>query len=440
MSRRISGAIALIVVALAAVATTLVLLEGLASVVVAAGLLLGSSGRLAQERYARYDPDLGWSSLPDIVIPDMYGPGVGLHTNALGFRGRVLPSPAPPPDKVRVVCSGDSFTFGYGVDDDDAWCAQLGRLDPRLEPINMGQGGYGVDQAFLWYRRDGARLAPALHLFAFIDGDFERMRTPRFLDYGKPTLALRNGTLAVENVPAPHRPFWMPPVRVLDVVKRTKSYELVDRLRQRFVGTPSALPAMTEPPATAARTALADVALAVFHELRTIAARHGGALVLVYLPTATDCRLPLGTPTGLDWWRSIGPRARSASFEVVDLSDDCRRLPASELDGLFFPEGALQYYGAAGHYTTAGNRFVANTLIAKLRPLIAAAAAHRPDYEPIPVGNAEARGERSPSESRRRSRDRGGVASGYAAQGGGEHAARSRVPYAAAGVPYWDRL
>lgn len=374
MGRRITVAVALITVALAGVVLMLVLLEGLASLAITAGLLFGSSGRLAQERYARYDPDLGWASLPHVAIPEMYGPGAALHTNGLGFRGRDEPNVTPPPGKVRIICSGDSFTFGYGVDDEQAWCALLSRLDPRLESLNLGQGGYGVDQAFLWYRRDGARFAPALHVFAFMDGDFERMRSARFLDYGKPTLALRNGKLQVEHVPAPRRPFWVPPVRVLNIVKRSKSYELVDRLARRFGGTPPASPPTVEPSDAASRSELEDVALAVFRALRASAAGHGGALVLVYLPTLPDCHLPLGTPSGLDWWKTIGPRARAEDFRVVDLSDDCRRLPAGELDALFFPEGAIQYYGAVGHYTEAGNRFVAKALLAELRPLIDAAA------------------------------------------------------------------
>ena len=189
---RFFAALALVVV----VAAGLALVEGVASLLISAGLLFGSSGRLAQERYARYDPDLGWVSKPNVAIPDMYGPGADLHTTSQGFRGTVDPGPTPPPGKTRVVCSGDSFTFGYGVGDDFTWCAGLAKLDPRLETINMGQGGYGVDQAFLWYRRDGAALAPAIHIFAFIDGDFERTRGARFLDFGKPTLALRGGTLA----------------------------------------------------------------------------------------------------------------------------------------------------------------------------------------------------------------------------------------------------
>ncbi|MCC6847886.1 MAG: hypothetical protein IT294_05245 [Deltaproteobacteria bacterium] len=354
--------------AVAAAVAALVVVEGLASLAISAGLFFGPSGHVALDRFARYDPELGWAGVPNVALPDLYGPGVGFHTNAHGFRGRVDPAPAPPAGKTRIVCSGDSFTLGPGVADDATWCALLASLDPRLESVNMGQGGYGVDQAFLWYRRDGAALAPAVHLFAFIDGDFERMRSARFLgDYGKPTLAVRDGALVVEHVPAWRRPFWMPTVRVREIVKRTKTYELAERLGRRL-SSGAAGPAVD--PADRAR--VVDVALAVFAELRAIAEKRGGTLVLVYLPTLFDCRLPATAPSGLAWWPAIGPRAAGAGFRVVDLSAACRRLPAAEQDALFFPEGALQFYAAAGHYTAAGNRFVAEALHRELAPVLAA--------------------------------------------------------------------
>ncbi|MCC6763061.1 MAG: hypothetical protein IT293_00215 [Deltaproteobacteria bacterium] len=366
MVQRLLVVVVAFVAALAAVA----LVEGLASLAISAGLFFGSSGHVALDRFARYDPALGWASVPNVALPDLYGPGVGFHTNTHGFRGRVDPAPAPPPGKTRVVCSGDSFTLGPGVADDATWCALLASLDPRLETVNMGQGGYGVDQAFLWYRRDGAALAPAVHLFAFIDADFERMRSTRFLgDYGKPTLAVRDGALVVEHVPAWRRPFWMPTVRVREIVKRTKTYELVDRIGRRL--SPQTAPPAVDP---AERDRVVDAALAVFAELRATAEKRGGTLVLVYLPTAFDCRLPVAAPSGLAWWPTIGPRAAAAGFRIVDLSPTCRRLPAAEQDALFFPEGVVRFYAAAGHYTAAGNRFVAEALRRELAPVLDAAA------------------------------------------------------------------
>ena len=366
MARRLLAAVVLFAVVIVGVA----LVEGLASLAICAGLFFGSSGHVELDRFTRYDADLGWVSVPNVAISDMYGPGADLHTTSEGFRGRVGPRAAPLPGEVRVVCSGDSFTFGHGVGDDATWCAQLAHLDPRLDAVNMGQGGYGVDQAFLWYRRDGARLAPALHLFAFIDADFERMRSARFLDdYGKPTLAVRDGALVVEHVPAWRRPFWMPTVRVREIVKRTKLYELTTRLRAK-AGVPA-----TPDVASEERTHVVDAALAVFDELRAIAARNGGELVLVYLPTAFDCRLPPSAPSGLTWWPLIGPRARAAGFRVVDLSADCRHRPAAEQDALFIPEGVVPFYAAVGHYTVAGNRFVAEALRRELTPFVDAARA-----------------------------------------------------------------
>ena len=132
----------------------LTLIEGLASLVITAGLYFGPSSRFAQDQYSRYDPELGWVALPNVALPDMWGPGIGLYTDSNGFRGRTETPVAPPADKVRVMCSGDSFTFGSGVADEATWCAQLAARDPRIEAINLGQGGYGVDQAFLRFRRD----------------------------------------------------------------------------------------------------------------------------------------------------------------------------------------------------------------------------------------------------------------------------------------------
>ena len=61
-------------------------------------------------------------------------------------------------------------------------------LDPRLETLNMGQGGYGVDQAYLWYKRDAAKFEHQVHLLAFITDDFVRMQSDRFRGYGKPVI------------------------------------------------------------------------------------------------------------------------------------------------------------------------------------------------------------------------------------------------------------
>jgi lysophospholipase L1-like esterase len=67
-------------------------------------------------------------------------------TNALGFRDPRLPGPKPA-GTVRVVVLGDSFTQGYGVEEEEAYPRRLERLlnqrrpGTRHEVINLGVPG-----------------------------------------------------------------------------------------------------------------------------------------------------------------------------------------------------------------------------------------------------------------------------------------------------------
>jgi len=122
----------------------LVVIEGLASYLLFTRDALITTP-LAERLHTQYDPDLGWVNIPDINIPDMYGPGISLRTNSQGFRNDYNFDKSIPAGKKRIICSGDSFTLGYGVDNQHTWCQQLAALDNRIETVNMAQGGYGLD-------------------------------------------------------------------------------------------------------------------------------------------------------------------------------------------------------------------------------------------------------------------------------------------------------
>ena len=93
----------------------------------------------------------GWSG--DVTVE---GRTVTVHLNGLGLRS---PEIGPRrPGELRVLCLGDSFVFGYGVADDEAFPEVLrGLLADRLErPVvvgNAGVPGYGtVEQALCLQR------------------------------------------------------------------------------------------------------------------------------------------------------------------------------------------------------------------------------------------------------------------------------------------------
>ncbi|MDJ0847141.1 MAG: hypothetical protein QNK04_02045 [Myxococcota bacterium] len=343
---------------LLAVTALLFLFEGLASFALfAEALVTGEPEVVAERRHTRYDAGLGWVNEPGFHDADFYGPGRALSINAQGFRGTRDVTPKPAPDRPRVVCSGDSFTLGYGVGDADTWCARLETTVQGVEAVNMGQGGYGIGQSYLWYRRDGAGLRPRVHLFAFITADFGRMLSESFLGYGKPVVRVRAGELAIENVPVPRGSY-----RVPWLVSRREAFASLRSVAflRRVLGR-EAFPAPSDP------TELPRVATSIFAELARINGAQGTELVLVYLPMRGDA----GGGRDGRIARFVRKAAKNHGLELVDLVDEAERLPPERRRALFLAPGAVPYPGASGHLSREGNRWVAGRLATTVRGALA---------------------------------------------------------------------
>ena len=162
------------------------------------------SGGILEQRHCEYDRDLGWMHRPNVAIEGLYEPGTRFTTNSQRLRATRDYTREVPADRYRVVCLGDSFTMGYGVDDAETFPAQLEANSDRLEVINMGMGAFGIDQDYLWYLRDGERFETDLLLLLVVLDDFDRMTTNKFSGlFPKPLLDVRDGDLVVDNVPVP---------------------------------------------------------------------------------------------------------------------------------------------------------------------------------------------------------------------------------------------
>ncbi len=344
--------------AVGATVVAIVLLEGVAGLVHFAWAVKTRSRPVVAERaYTEYDSELGWVSRKGVQIEDFYGPGRALSTNSRGFRGTREVSDLVPEGRIRVVCSGDSFTLGYGVGDRDTWCARLEEIDPRLETVNMGQGGYGIDQAFLWYQRESAQLEHDIQLFGFIHEDFLRMGSDRFAGYGKPVLALRGEELVVENVPVPRAAYlWPWLVRNEALLDESRILAGLRALYRRASDLPVG-------PRTDNFPRLAGLALAAFERARARNREKGSELVLLYLPTRPDF-----IPNPRDAWRAwMANETRRREMILIDLVPLLRRLSLKQVADFFIEEGELNYLGAVGHYTEAGNRWVAEQVYQKLK-------------------------------------------------------------------------
>lgn len=340
---------------LLAVAAILVFLEGLASLIIFFRSV--SAQPIAERSHTQYDPELGWVNRPQTYIEDMYGPGLDLTINAQGFRHQTDLSPAAPDAQLRLICSGDSFTLGYGVSDEQTWCHLLETLDDRLQSVNMGQGGYGVDQAFLWYKRDGLKLDHNIHLFTFITADFDRMQQASFLGYGKPLLTLEAGTLQVNNVPVPERAFYLPWLtQNSESIRQLRLVQLAAGLDQ-----PTAQAAEVDDDAAERNLGWGRVAARMLEELEELNEERGSLLVLVYLPTLADHAQPLPAETAY-WREQVFRAAQAQQIIFIDLLTEFRELPIDQVQPLFLSQTEVSYPGAAGHYSVAGNRYIADRL------------------------------------------------------------------------------
>jgi hypothetical protein len=337
-----------------------VLIEGLASVVFVAREVYRNHVHPDAERsHTRYDPEIGWVNTPRVRLPDFYGLGRTLTTNARGFRGTRDVADGSPEGKLRIVCSGDSYTLGFGVGDDDTWCHLLETLDPGRETVNMGQGGYGIDQAWLWYRRDARTLKHQVHIFAFIFDDFRRMLHDEFDGYGKPLLRLERGSLRVENVPVPRRGYLAPWLtQNVHLARAFRSVTFLDELYARL-----------GPPDTHAKDALSalPLALSVLDDVARLNRMKGSFLVLVFLP---ECAEDINGEAGPALRAALARETTSRGIPYVDLVPEMCGLPKDVVDGFFLPDSDGPVPELGGHYSAAGNRFVAEALDRRLRALV----------------------------------------------------------------------
>ncbi len=101
-----------------------------------------------------------------------------IPNNSLGHRGTEFTESKS--DKRRVLVIGDSFTFGWGVNDNETYPALLqeyleARSSAAVEVINAGfAAGYSPDTYYLYLKNEGLRLEPdAIVVGLFVGNDLD---------------------------------------------------------------------------------------------------------------------------------------------------------------------------------------------------------------------------------------------------------------------------
>jgi hypothetical protein len=98
---------------------------------------------------------------------------IDIAVNSKGLRDREFPYEKPPGTR-RILCLGDSFTFGYGVRADETFAKLLerslnegGSSGSRWEALNAGIGSTGTAQQLALYETECYKYSPDIVVVCF---------------------------------------------------------------------------------------------------------------------------------------------------------------------------------------------------------------------------------------------------------------------------------
>lgn len=323
--------------------------------------------------YQRFDLRTGWSLVPG-------GRGMGMQANPQGIRGdadRVYDK-SPVDGRYRVLTVGDSFTHGDEVGNDQTWQHYLESGDERLEVLNLGVPGFGMDQAYIRWQEYADELDSDLVVLGVWPEDIcrnlnvARFYLSRSVTASKPRFVLSNGALEAVNLPVAtgdtlrdlfdrpgfsplfeHERWWAPgdsddrwwfasrAAQTLGTI-----VWMLDRKSVR-----NAMYKGEDPSAI-------ELAVAISQQFDREVRTAGADFVVVLLPMRA-----LVDDFGPDWEFPLGPALTEAGVSTMDLWPAMREAVGSgNLDELM-PRGR--------HYTAKGNALVAEVLATKLEDRVA---------------------------------------------------------------------
>lgn len=158
----------------------------------------------------QYHPVLGWENRPGekgVVHIKRDVSFFRTHNNH-GLRSTLLTDYDTDPDTRHILLVGDSFFWGFGVDDDHVLSEVLrSRVAGKVEFINGAVQGYGTDQQLIWLTDRGLRYHPETVVLGFFPtNDVDEIANSIMYGRPKPFFDLHDKQLEAHNVPVPESP------------------------------------------------------------------------------------------------------------------------------------------------------------------------------------------------------------------------------------------
>lgn len=269
--------------------------------------------------YEQYDPTMGWVNKPfkddDVRFEFARNRYFHVTNNSGGLRGKEADIRKRPGVK-RILFIGDSFFWGYGVENNEVLTEVLQRAaGSSVEVLNGAVTGYGTDQELLWLKNVGLHYQPDIVVLGFFPAnDVKDVATSVRYHYPKPLFALEGNNLVLKNVPVPRtaetdRKGFSDPQTWFGKLKKflryhTHTYNFIVRrlnsrpdwrlfllnlgLAEEYTNKFEGIPLLTNPPS--------DVEKVMFRlvgEMAALSAKAGAKFLLVFIPVKE--RDPQGT-------------------------------------------------------------------------------------------------------------------------------------------------
>lgn len=243
----------------------------------------------------------------------------------------------------RILVLGDSFAWGYGVEDADRFSEVL-EASSGVETINAGVSGYSTDQELLWLKSEGIKYNADLVLLVYCNNDDEMNHLERvYYVYNKPRFVIEHGALALKGVPVPGPSL----LRKAELgLQRHSAFYHLSRwaLAARF--SPENGETYAEPSGesrTGDPEKPFEITVALLHEIERAAKSSGAEFMIVATNMSSDRRIG-------EAYRRIVDTMKAEGFRTIDVQS-CRGF-----------DPGMMTYSVDGHWNKAGHGFVADTI------------------------------------------------------------------------------
>lgn len=317
-----------------------------------------------------YDSTLGWKLAPLWSGRHRHHDyDATYHTSRLGFR-----NDSPDLTVVRhpwYAVLGDSFVFGFGVNDDTTFVHLLNESETGARSyVNFGVPGYSSDQQLLLLERHVLDFKPDGILFVVYLGNdlFDNMRPyPMQARRAKPYFSQSGDELILRNTPVPQAPSPTPDARLelRNAVLGENSPSAIDRLATRSVLLAglwerySGIDLSTSDLRSRFTPAI-DLFKRIADSARQATVQRGASFTVVVLAGRSFVETPKSMSAAYQQClrEEVLAWADESHVAVVDLAGDLRQAYA---DG-----GESWYYKNDGHLNPEGHAKVASILADRL--------------------------------------------------------------------------